>query len=190
MIANIPWWKYLRNCLSPDERQSMKELTEELEESGSFEIVKPPPGERSIDDLVHQAQRVGAGVVFIDQLLYVEVDGRSLGDWNETGRYFGVLDRARNYSDEIPICFAHQFNRTIMGADSMPVVEQAKASNAIAETATQVLGIWASKEMRESHQFEIGTLASRNNNLRNWSAEVDLTKECRFEITGVAESDG
>jgi 5S rRNA maturation endonuclease (ribonuclease M5) len=190
MIANIPWWKYLRNKLSPDECQSMKQLTEELEQSGSFEIVKPPPGERSIDDLVSQAKDAGAAVVFIDQLQYVEVDGRSLGDWNETGRYFGVLDRARNYSDEIPICFAHQFNRTIMNAETMPVVEQAKASNAIAETATQVLGIWSSKEMRESSQFEIGTLASRNNNLRNWSAEVNLTNECRFDITGVAESDG
>ena len=189
MVANVPWWKYTRHALSRDEQKYMDEASKEIDELGAYKITKPSQGERSLDDLVGRAQDAGAGIVFIDQLQYVEVEGKSLGAWNETSKYFEVLDRARNLSDDIPICFAHQFNRTVMGSDKMPDVQQAKGSSAIEETSTLVLGLWASKEMRASHQMEIGTLAARNANFRNWSVDVDLTHQCSFEISGVVEDD-
>ncbi len=189
MMADIPWWKHTHNALSPDERKLMDEAMMALDSEGAHKIMKPPQGERSLEEMVGRAKDNGAGVVLIDQLQYVEVDGKSLGAWNKTEKYFDVLDHARNLSDEIPICFAHQFNRTTLNAEEMPVVQQAKGSSAIEETSTVVLGLWASKDMRKSGLMEIGVLAARNHNFRNWRVDVDLSKRCSFEITGVVEDD-
>lgn len=187
MCADIPWHKYIHNTISRDEQKLMRQVSSDLDELGAYKIVQPPQGERSIDELVGQAQDAGAGAIFVDQLQYVEVDGKSLGAWNETGKYWEVLDRARNVTDHI--CFAHQFNRSVMNADKMPSVQQLKGSSAIEETATLALGLWASKEMRKSKRLEVGTLISRNHDFCNWEVEVDLTRRCHFEITGVVEDD-
>jgi replicative DNA helicase len=187
MAAEIPWHKYIHNTMSRDEQKLIREVSSDLDELGAYKIVQPPQGERSIDELVGRAQDAGAGAIFVDQLQYVEVGGKSLGAWNETGKYWEALDRARNVTDHI--CFAHQFNRSVMGADKMPSVQQLKGSSAIEETATLALGLWASKEMRKSKRLEVGTLITRNHDFCNWEVEVDLTRRCHFEITGVVEED-
>jgi replicative DNA helicase len=187
MISDIPWHKYIHNTISRDERRMMKEVAKDLDEMGVYKIVQPPQGERSVDSLIGKAQDAGAGSIWVDQLQYVEVEGKSLGAWNETGKYWEVLDRSRNLTDNI--CYAHQFNRSVMNADKMPSVQQLKGSSAIEETATLALGLWASKEMRKSKRLEVGTLISRNHDFRNWEVEVDLTHRCNFDITGVVEDD-
>lgn len=187
MMADLPWHKYIHNTLTRDEQALIRETSAELDGMGAYKIVQPPQGERSIDELVGRAQDAGAGAIFVDQLQYVEVGGKSLGAWNETGKYWEVLDRARNVTDHI--CFAHQFNRSVMNADKMPSVQQLKGSSAIEETATLALGLWASKEMRKSKRLEVGTLITRNHDFCNWEVEVDLTRRCHFEITGVVEDD-
>lgn len=187
MISGIPWWKYLRNALTKEDWALIKEASELIDQTGVYKIPKPPQGERSIDQMVGRAGDAGADVIFIDQLQYVEVDGQSLGSWNETGKYWQVLDRARNLSDDIPICFAHQFNRSTMNADQMPSVQQAKGSASIEETATLALGLWANREMRQSSQCELGTLVSRNNNYLSWEVGIELSRGCNFEILGRVE---
>lgn len=190
MVANIPWWKYIRGELTDAEKKFMGEASAVLDQTGAYKVAKPPRGERSLDDLVGRAGDAGAGSVFIDQLQYVEVEGKSLGAWNEPGKYFEVLDRAKDLAETIPICFAHQFNRSTLHADGMPDVKQAKGASAIEETATLVLGLWASKEMRKSKRMEVGTLAARNGDFCNWEVEFDLSQQCMFAITGVVEDDG
>lgn len=187
MISKIPWRKYYRNELTIEEQDVMRKMSAELDGIGAYRITKPPEGERTIDHLVGHAQDAGAGVVFIDQLQYVEIDGKSLMEHNDTGKYAGVLNRARNLSDEIPICFAHQFNRSTLYNEEMPVVAQAKGSSSIEETSTLVLGLWANKEMRKSHHMEIGVLASRNGSFCNWEVEVDLSNDCSFDVVGIVD---
>lgn len=191
LMANVPWWHYLRNCVSEDEWGRIREATEILDGSGVFKIAKPPEGERTIDHLVGNARDAGAEVVFIDQLQYIEDSkGKALGELNEPGAYWGVLNRARNLSDEGPICIAHQFNRSAMFADEMPVIQQAKGSSAIEETATLALGMWASKDMRRSSVVELGTLISRNSiSFASWEMAVDLSRGCSFTITGRNDED-
>jgi hypothetical protein len=185
LLANVPWWHYLRNRITDDEWGRIKEASELIDGMGMYKIVKPPEGERSIDHLVGKARDAGADIVFIDQLQYVEGEnGRALGELNDPGQYWGVLNRARNLSDDGPICIAHQFNRSAMFCDEMPVIQQAKGSSAIEETATLALGMWASKDMRRSSVVELGTLISRNSMFASWEMAVDLSRGCSFNING------
>lgn len=190
MLADIPYWRYLRNSLTNDDRRKLIEASEEIDAVGSYKVIKPPQGERGIDRMVDNAREGGADLILIDQLQYVENrDGHSLGEKNETGSYWQVLDKARNLSDDGPITFAHQFNRNAMFAEEMPPVEYAKGSSAIEETSTLALGIWGNKDMRRSNVLEIGTLVSRNYMFKSWELGIELSQGCNFELLGEVEDD-
>lgn len=185
MAANIPFWKYERNAMTPQERRRIDESHQMLDELGLFTVEKPPPGERSAQVLIERAMATGADYVILDQLQYVENEkGTNLGALNDTGYYWETLSMLRDYSDEIPIFIVHQFNRSVMNAKEMPEMQQAKGSAAIEETAHLALGLWANKEMRKNNIIEIGTLASRSYSYKNWHIEVGLTKDCRLDMIG------
>lgn len=182
LLADIPWYRYTKNMLSEAEWKLIEHASETIDGMGMYKIVKPPDGERDMDSMVFKARDAGADVIFFDQLQYIETDGQNLGAWNETGKYWKVLNRARDLSDEGPLGIAHQFNREARWADSMPPIENAKGSSSIEETATVALGMFANKDMMRSGTVEVGTLISRNSGLASWEMDVDLSRGCSFEI--------
>lgn len=184
MVAEIPWWKFIKCNLEKEDLEKLHETGEWLDECGLFRVIKPPHGERDAETIVRGAIDRGADLVIIDQLQYLEENGRALGDRNETGSYWGAGDKLRTLSDEVPIHVIHQFNRGAMFADEMPPVEHAKGSSMIEEMATVCLGAWANKDMRASGVLEIGTLAARNFPLAAWECKVDLNYGCSFDIIG------
>jgi hypothetical protein len=191
LAAGIPWWRYVHGKLTIGDRKALAEVSEILDGMGIFKIVKPTRGQRGIHDMVHTARDAGAQVVLIDQLQYIENDsGNSLGQMNDTGEYFGVLDHARDLSDEGPLYIAHQFGRGAAYAESMPDISLAKGSSAIEEVCTLALGMFANKAMRQSGKLEIGTLISRNTGPYDaWEIDVDLSRTTRFSIGRRIEED-
>lgn len=190
MLADVPWWHYLRNCITTEEWRRIKEASDLIDGLGTYRIHKPPHGHRGIDEMVYKARDAGADVIFIDQLQFIEnKDGRSLGSMNATGEYWGVVDRVRELSDSGPICIAHQFNRNTQFSDSMPPIEMAKGSSAIEEFATTAIGMYANRDMRKSNLVEIGTLIARNHQYASWEMSVNLSQGCSFNILGRKDED-
>ncbi len=184
MVANIPWWKFVKGALDEEDLDKLEDTGKAMDELGLFKVIKAPHGERDAEELVRGSIDRGADLVIIDQLQYLEENGRALGDRNETGSYWGAGDKLRSLSDEIPIHVVHQFNRGAMFAEEMPPVEHAKGSSMIEEMATVCLGTWANKDMRASGVVEIGLLASRNFPLASWECKVELSYGCSFDIIG------
>lgn len=185
LAANIPYWKYLRGQLKPEEMKNFQEADEHLQSLGVYKVTKPAPEDRTVDYLINSARDKGADFILIDQLQYVVNDkGYSLGEMNDTGEYWKVINKLVDYSDDGPIFVAHQFNRSIRGADEMPDMTQVKGSAAIEEGATLALGLWANKEMRASNLFQVGTLVSRHYNHKAWEVQVDLSRGCNFKVIG------
>lgn len=188
MAAGIPYWKYLKQKLLPEDWHKLEEATKLLDEMGAYRVEKPPQGERSVTRLIEKARMDGADCVFIDQLQYVENNrGIAVGATNDTKDYFSTINDMRDYSDDGPVWIVHQFNRTIMGADKMPDMQQIKASAAVEECGTLVLGLWANTEMRKSSLVQLGTLASRNYGLPAWEAKVDFSASCNLSLIGRVE---
>lgn len=185
LAANVPFWKYERGAMDPRDLKLIAQASNMLDELGTYNVEKPPPGERSAQVLIERALAAGADYVIIDQLQYVENGkGTNLGAANDTGQYFETLSMLRDYSDDIPMMVVHQFNRSVMNSKEMPEMQQAKGSAAIEETAHLALGLWANKEMRKNNIVEIGTLASRSYSWKNWHVGVSLTKGCSFDMIG------
>lgn len=187
LAAQVPYWKWLQQALMPEDFTKLQEASEILQDWGSYTVEKPPQGERGAYRLVERAKDAGAEVLFVDQLQYVENRrGIAVGATNDTKDYFEVINDFRDLSDDIPIWIVHQFNRSIMNADSMPEMQQVKGSAAVEECGTLVLGLWANKEMRKSNLVQIGTLASRNYGYQAWEAKVQMKNSCSISIIGKA----
>lgn len=189
LAAGVPYWKYLRGSLTAQDRQDLQEASEILDSMGAYKVIKPAPGHRSIEEMVDKSASAGADCIVIDQLQYVETrQGKPLGSCDPR-EFWTPLNKARDLSDDIPLLIVHQFNRSVMNADGMPEMQQAKGSSAIEETATLALGIWANKDMRRSNMVELGTLASRHYTYEAWEVQVELSRGCNFELLGVARHD-
>lgn len=190
MMADVPYWKYLKRVLSPTDQERIRIASANLDQLGSYRIEKPSQGERGVQRLIEHAIGAGANCILIDQLQYVENrKGQTLGAMNNTGDYFEVVNDLRNYSDEIPIFVVHQFNRSVMNSDGMPEMQQIKASASIEEVAALALGLWASKDMRKSGIIELGTLVSRHYPYAEWELGIELSRGCRIEMHGPANTE-
>lgn len=189
LAADVPYWKYVKLRLSQDDRKKLADVSEMLDDLGNYRIVKPPPGSRSFEDMWSKAYDNNAQALVVDQLQYVETRaGKPLGGCDPR-EFWQPLNTARDLSDDMPIMVMHQFNRSVMNADKMPEMQQAKGAAAIEEVATLALGLWANKDMRRSGILEIGTLASRNFQYENWEISVNLSRGCDFQMIGRVEHD-
>lgn len=190
LAAKVPYWKYLQNCLDKSDLTALSESSEILESFGAFNIEKPPTGSRGVQHMVQRARDAGADSIFVDQLQYVENSrGVAVGATNDTKDYFEVINEFRDCSDDGPIWIVHQFNRSILNADEMPQMQQIKGSAAVEECATLALGLWASKEMRNSNLLQIGTLTSRNYGYAAWNAQVKMRTTCWIDLIGRVEDE-
>ncbi len=190
LAAKVPYWKYLQNILDKDDLEKLKESSEVLEQFGTYSIEKPRSGMRSVASLVQHARDAGADCIFVDQLQYVENHkGVAVGATNDTKDYFQVINDLRDLTDEGPIWVVHQFNRSIMNSDAMPEMQQIKGSAAVEECATLALGLWASKEMRQSNLVQLGTLTSRNYGLKNWQIQVRMRTSTWIDLIGEVEDE-
>lgn len=189
MAANIPPWKFIKGALTQEDRKLLADVTDLLDNNGSYEIVKPPRGERNIETMVERARDDGAEVIYFDQLQYIE-DSKGVPLYQAKPQEYGdVLNIARDLSDDGPLWIVHQFNRSAMFSDKMPEMQQAKGSAACEEVASLILALWANKDMAKSGITEFGSIATRHFMPQSWEVGVDLNRGCQFNCLGVAEHD-
>ncbi len=190
LAAGVPYWRYVKKMLTPDDKAALKAVSEMfIEADGDYRVVKPPVGQRSFEEMWGRAHDNGADALIVDQLQYVETrTGKALGGCDPR-EFWQPLNAARDMSDKMPLMVVHQFNRSVMNADRMPEMQQAKGAAAIEEVATLALGLWANKDMRRSGVLEIGTLASRNFSYESWEVSVNLSRSCDFSMIGRVDHD-
>lgn len=189
LAAGVPFWKYIYGKITPPDRKALNEASELLDGMGTFKVTKPEPGHRTFEEMVENAGDAGADLVIVDQLQYVETQsGKQLGGCDPR-EFWQPLNSLRDMSDDMPLMVIHQFNRSVMGAQEMPEMQQAKGASSIEEVATLALGIWANKSMRRSNVVEIGTLAARNQEYQSWEIGVNLTEGCDFIMRGRVDHD-
>lgn len=184
MAAGVPFWRYIKHSLTDSDLKKIKMAADLL---GEYRIEKPARGTRTPEYLIERARDWGADVIFIDQLQYLEHRKMALGGLNDPGIYWDAINQINDLTDDGPIWVVHQFNRSVMGADKLPDMQQIKGSAAIEECATVALGLWSSSEMRKSGLIHLGTLVSRNVGYATWECQVDFKQTNDIRIIGEIE---
>ena len=128
-------------------------------------VLQPPPGKRTAEAMVREAQLRGADSLIIDQLTFIEVVDptirRDLQIREITHTIKTMISTGR---DPMPCLLMHQINREgVKAADKTGFLEMyhlAEGSE-VERTADWVFGLYRSKAEKEADQAKFQTLAAR-----------------------------
>lgn len=172
----INYRRYQRGECLPEELDSAKAFLERLsanDSGGHLEIIMPEPGQRTMASMVRQAQLLGAEVILIDQLTFVEHANPGRKARNELIRdmMHDLKTLVSTGAEPISAMIAHQINRDgIKGARKsgyLQMDDMAEGSE-VERTADWVFGLYQSSEQRKVGQALLQVLATRREDLNQW----------------------
>jgi hypothetical protein len=186
MISGFSWDKMQKGELMPADYKMISDAWEQFDETwGDYWIEMPPQDERTVADLVRRADQVGAGSIYISQFAYIE----SAKDYrNEFDKFKSIaidLKRAATkQGSERPIYVEAQYNR---GGDTMEELEDFNGSKVgltdmIVQSADILMGIFQSKDLRDSQQIEMGILESRNTDKAAWYIHSEYRSHTEIKL--------
>lgn len=146
--------------------------------TADFHIWKPDPGERTVSQLVRQAQNYDCESLIIDQLTFIEHPNEGRKARHEVIRDMlhelkSLISTGRN---KIPCLLAHQINRegvkASIKAGELEMFHLAEGAEA-ERTADWVFSLFQSEEDRIIQRAKFQILAARRTDVADWSLEWD-----------------
>jgi len=184
MASGFSWDKAKSGALMPKDYDMLRQGLDELKQWGDYWIECPPMNERTIDSMMLKAEKVGAESVLISQFRYIKgIKDFYRNPLEEREEVAIDLKRAAVASKK-PILVEAQFNR---GGDSMEELEDFDASKVgltdmIPQGADILMGLFGSKDLRESQMVEYGILDSRNTGKAAWHIHYEYIKETELRM--------
>lgn len=187
MVCAISYPEFMRGDLTQKEYNHMMSTMEAVKKGEtSILLVQPPVGERGVADMAHMAREFEADVVYIDQIKFIECDIKVAAD-----KRFAIIERVceelKEAAREFPIYVACQFNREAANLTEMADLSKIGLSDAIGQTGDILLGLYQSKEMRQSNELQFGVIDARAFEPAIWTIQVELSTHSNFRCTGLAE---
>lgn len=149
-------------------------------------FLKPPVGSRHVSDLAIIAKEHRADVIYIDQLKFIECDLKVAAD-----KRFATIERVceelKEASEDFPIYVACQFNREAANMTEMADLSKIGLSDAIGQTGDILLGLYQSKEMKQSNELQFGVIDARQFEPLTWTIQVELSTNSNFRCTGLVD---
>lgn len=183
MRACLNWSKFQHGALSIDDLEAIRKAEEENKDNPvKVHFHHPKRGERTVAHMQMRAEEIGAQLILIDQLKWIECEKKVAADqrWREVEF---ICEDLKEMSNVIPTLVAAQFNRQAASMGEMADLSKIGLSDAIGQTADLLLGIHASKEMLQSHVLEFGVIDSRNFQQFRYEMKVELSKNSSFKVT-------
>lgn len=186
LAADVSWSRYQHNQLTSEDYARIKYAMERLsEESLPLEIARPDVGTRTVPQLIELAKEHEAEIVYIDQMSFIESHRapNAAPLWERIKYQCEDLKNGCVRAD-VPLYIANQFNRL---ADNptlaeMGTLDMIAGGDAIGQYADMLLGLYQSKDLRQSNILEYGTIDSRSFESARWRLAVNLSRECNFRV--------
>lgn len=176
-VVNSRRWQ--RGECEPEELERVRLSRSVLAEMiGEMIVVMPPPGHRTVDAMVREAQIRGADSLLIDQLTFIDhpAPGRKQR-YEIVGEIMRELKTSISTgSYKMPCLLAHQINREgVKAADKTGYLEMHMLAESaeVERTADWVFGLYRSLEERIAQIAKLQVLASRREDITNWILAYD-----------------
>lgn len=183
MVAGVSWAKFKHDQLRQEEQDELDRCERQLfEYEPSFHFFRPKAGERKPENLLDYAGEMGADVLYIDQLSWLD-GAREEGKWGLIGDY---LEQLKIGAQNFPIYMAAQYNRLAAAEDGLADISKAGLSDFIGQTADNLFAIYASNDMLNSTPkiIHFGLQESRSFEKCAWEIKVDLSANSNFKCLG------
>lgn len=189
-ISGFGYERLQKGTLQMDELDEFRKSQEDFARLGSTFIEKPQRGERTVPHLVNRARELGADVLVIDQLSFLEARG------NHREKTYMIEEIMEDLKSEIsqdesnmmPCLMAVQFNR---GAQQLKEgragMDNFANSSSIERTVDMAIGLTQSKEMRANRSMVAEIVAGRRTAPGAWLLEWQLGQTTRIGVRGELE---
>lgn len=187
MATSISWSRYQKGNLTPREWGIMEKRMEELKEQ--LYMIRPPRGQRTVDEMKVIARELGADIIYIDQLKFIEYSGKNGNVMARTERIDYICEELKDLADQFPIYVACQFNREAESMKEMADLSKIGLSDSIGQTADILLGLYQNKGMKQDNILQFGIIESRSYDGGLWELSVDLSTNSNFKVVNEVEGE-
>jgi replicative DNA helicase len=195
MVTGFPWDRAQRGDFgSKKEWEGIENKWKDFcDQYGSAIVVQPPSDERSVQQLMMQADKANADSIFISQLKYItplKYHRSSHESYAEI-----VLDlkqEAVKTGKERPLYVEAQFNREAQNIQELQELDLAQLglTDAIGQTADVVYSIVQTNDMYNSGQAEMGVVEARNHGKTSWMFQSEFKINTYLKCLGTREELG
>jgi replicative DNA helicase len=188
LVSGVPYARYERGQLTPNELKRLKEAREEVMEFGEYLLIDSPSkkSERSVMELYSKAKHWGAELMVGDQLSWISNE-KSYG----TASNFQSLQMAEVITDVastnremgMASVWLAQFNREAMkNKKGRGGLAQIGLSSTIEQIVDMAIGIGATKEMKQQEALVMDILKSRRSDLKSWMMGFELKDRTSLQV--------
>ncbi|ASZ74736.1 dsDNA helicase [Mycobacterium phage Phabba] len=179
--------------IPPADRPRLIAAREELRDRGPLLVERPERGERTVKYMVNRARQVGADIIMIDQLSFMDAEGKYQGDQAMRFKHgeimFDLKDEiSRESAGAIPCMLAVQLNRESQRGDGgRGQLHNLANSSFIEQTVDVAFGLWRNENMRNNNVMGIDTMGTRRGDRQNWLLGWRLSDRTEITVRGVNE---
>lgn len=181
LMADVSWQKFKQGTLREEELLRLETTGHNLmEHPFKAHFFRPQAGERSVAEIVAYAREIGAGVLYIDQLSWL--DG-ARDERYARHRIGEAMEQLKDAAEEFPILMAAQLNRAAMAEDGLADISKIAEADFVGQTADNLLAIHASTDMMRSTPriIHLGLQESRSYEPKAWEIKVELSSTVDFK---------
>ena len=196
LVSGVPYGKYERGQLSPNELKRLKEAREEVMEFGEYLLIDSPgrKSERSVMELYSKAKHWGADIMVGDQLSWITTE-KSYGNASnvQSLQMAEVITDVASVNREMGMAsvWLAQFNReATKSKKGRGGLAQIGLSSQIEQVVDWAFGIGCTKEMKQQEALVMDILKSRRSNLKSWMMGFELQERTSLNVVREYEDNG
>ena len=188
LASGVPYSRYERGQLTPNELKRLKEAREEIMEFGDYLLIDSPSKktERSVIELYSKAKHWGAELMVGDQLSWITTE-KSYGSASnfQTLQMSEVITDVASTNREMGMAsvWLAQFNREAMkNKKGRGGLGNIGLSSQIEQIVDMAIGIGATREMKQQEALVMDIMKSRRSDLKSWMMSFELRDRTSLEI--------
>ena len=194
--SGVPYSRYERGQLTPNELKRLKEAREEIMEFGEYLLIDSPSkkSERSVMELYSKAKHWGADLMVGDQLSWISTE-KSYGSASnyQTLQMAEVITDVASTNREMGMAsvWLAQFNReAAKSKKGRGGLANIGLSSQVEQIVDVALGIGCTQEMKRNEALVLDIMKSRRSDLKSWMLNFELKDRTSLSIVREYEEAG
>jgi replicative DNA helicase len=188
LASGVPYSRYERGQLTPNELRRLKEAREEIMEFGEYLMIDSPArkNERSVLELYSKAKHWGADMIVGDQLSWVTTEKLYGSASNvQSLQMAEVITDIASTNREMGMAsvWLAQFNREAMkNKKGRGGLGNIGLSSQIEQIVDMAIGIGATREMKQQEALVMDIMKSRRSDLKSWMMGFELRDRTSLKV--------
>lgn len=187
LYSGVSYQRLSQRLLEPAEMIRLRECQDQMPSLSDGFIERPERGERTVKHMVSRARQVGADILIVDQLSFIDAVRDYSGDsalrMKQGDIIFELKDEiSREAAGKLPCLLAVQLNRQAATGGGRGELYNFANSSMVEQTVDLALGLWRNQEMRANNAMGLDIMGSRRCDTRSWTLAWRLTDRSEIRI--------